>query len=503
MKKNTISKKHETDCLSRQPYIELIKSIILNQSNNPLGYSFAIDGEWGCGKSWVLTELENQLTADNKNKYLVFHYNAWENDFYEEPLVAILSVIISEIEKIYKKEQIIDGINAELAETALVLLKNLAISFANKTLQDKIGIDFKDVVDDFKNIKKAKSKLKNVEKQVDTFFPLKNGIDTIKNQLSEFSKYATIIFIVDELDRCLPEYAIKVLERLHHICNEMPVIQLLAINKKTLTDSIVKVFGKDLFRIEDPKNQEIALRWNEHFADSYLQKFVDVVIPLPNGKLDSRLEVLNGLEKDFEPFTRNDFREGIKVNEEYLANFISYLFSDMERRQQEKIISLTALCHKLTLASGTPLELNSYAILIYEIISCICRYVFHLDKTCTLAAGSEEYYLVFYNGIGTYKNPNLRDNKDLNSKLRDLLSCHAYYNEAYGRRELFSLEIKDTKTFMMAFFYDTNVRNADPVIAGLWRGIYQDKIFLRKFDEIMNMLVIKNPTENKEQPAAY
>lgn len=493
-----------SDYLSRQPYINLLKSIIENQKDNPFGYSFAIDGEWGCGKSWVLDELESQLMAEDKNKYLIFHYNAWENDFYDEPLVAILAVIISEIEKIYKKEQVIDGINAELAESALFLLKNLAISFLNTKFHDKTGIDFKDVADDFKNIKNAKSKLKNVEKQVDNFLPLKNGIETIKNQLSEFSKHATIIFIVDELDRCLPEYAIKVLERLHHIFNEKPVIQLLAINKRTLTDSIVKVFGKDLFKIEKPEDQRFALKWNEYFSDSYLQKFVDVVIPLPNGKLDSKLEVLNGLEKSFEAFTRSDFGgEGINVNEEYLANFISYLFSDMERRQQEKIISLTALCHKLTLASGAPLGLNSYAILIYEIISCICRYVFHIDKTCSLIGGSEEYYLTFFSGIPTYKNPNLRDNKDLNTKLRDLLSCHAYYNEAYSPRQLFPLEIKDTKTFMMAFFCDSNVRNVDPVIDGLWRSINHDKIFLNKFDEIMNMLVIKEATETKDQPAAY
>ena len=45
------------DYLSRQPYLYLLTSIITNQSNNPLGYSFAIDGEWGCGKTWILTRM--------------------------------------------------------------------------------------------------------------------------------------------------------------------------------------------------------------------------------------------------------------------------------------------------------------------------------------------------------------------------------------------------------------------------------------------------------------
>lgn len=78
------------DYLSRQPYLDFLKSIIANQSNIPLGYSFAINGEWGCGKTWILTELECQLSENSDIKYLIFHYNAWENDFYEEPLVEIL-----------------------------------------------------------------------------------------------------------------------------------------------------------------------------------------------------------------------------------------------------------------------------------------------------------------------------------------------------------------------------------------------------------------------------
>ena len=56
-----------TDYLSRQPYLDLLKSIIANQSNNPLGYSFAIDGEWGCGKTWILhlRWQENMLEPGN------------------------------------------------------------------------------------------------------------------------------------------------------------------------------------------------------------------------------------------------------------------------------------------------------------------------------------------------------------------------------------------------------------------------------------------------------
>ena len=473
-----------TDYLSRQPYIDLLKSIIANQRDNPIGYSFAIDGDWGSGKTWILNELETQLD----NSYLIFHYNAWENDFYDEPLVAILSVIISEIEKIYKKKQIVDGINSKLAATSLFLLRNLTISFVNSTVQNKIGIDFRDVVDDLKDIKNAKPELKNIEKQVDTLLPLKKGIETIKKQLSEFSKHAKIVFIVDELDRCLPEYAIKVLERLHHICNDLPVVQILAINKKNLAESICKVFGKTF------SEKENINAWQELFADKYLQKFVDVIIPLPNGKLENKLKVLNGLENNFSPYIiPNNFgQELIKLDENYLTDFISKLMNGVERRLQEKIFKQVLLCHKITLQSGTKYEKDrmTYAILIYEIISCICRYVFQTAATCKLEILDNRYQLNFYRWFNGTRNPERTENKRLNDNLSELFSASVKYSDTPNHQR-FAFEIIDTKTYLMAFFYKQETRSYDSFQNGLWGWIEEEKVFLKKYDEIMNMLVKK------------
>jgi len=39
------------DTLSRQPYLELLKSIIANQCDNPYGNSFTINGKLGWGKT--------------------------------------------------------------------------------------------------------------------------------------------------------------------------------------------------------------------------------------------------------------------------------------------------------------------------------------------------------------------------------------------------------------------------------------------------------------------
>lgn len=50
-----------TDYLSRQSYLDLLKSIITNQRDNPSDYSFTIDGNWSFRKPWRLQELENYM----------------------------------------------------------------------------------------------------------------------------------------------------------------------------------------------------------------------------------------------------------------------------------------------------------------------------------------------------------------------------------------------------------------------------------------------------------
>ena len=51
----------------------------------------------------------------------------------------------------------------------------------------------------------------------DVHFGFNKAMGTLQKSLKEISGEYAIILFVDELDRCLPEYAIKVLERLHHL----------------------------------------------------------------------------------------------------------------------------------------------------------------------------------------------------------------------------------------------------------------------------------------------
>ena len=77
----------------------------------------------------------------------------------------------------------------------------------------------------------------------DTSALLKNS-QLIDELNKEYSKVIIPKVVVDELDRCIPQYAIKVLERLHHIFYGLDnVIVILAIDRRQLEHSVEEMFG--------------------------------------------------------------------------------------------------------------------------------------------------------------------------------------------------------------------------------------------------------------------
>ena len=94
------------DLLGRTQFVELLEMIVSNKVDQRAGCSLAIDGKWGCGKSFILKMLEKKLKGCG---YFVVHYNCWQNDYYEEPLEAILSVLVDALNGLKSSETIQEG----------------------------------------------------------------------------------------------------------------------------------------------------------------------------------------------------------------------------------------------------------------------------------------------------------------------------------------------------------------------------------------------------------
>ena len=248
----------EIDKLNRTAFIDTLEKIIDKKFADFEGFSFAIDGRWGCGKTFIINMLEERI----KQKYLVINYNCWKHDYYEEPVEAIMSVIADRLNEIAAEENPPSFANKK----SFKILAKFMLGTNAELFRAATNIDLQKIIDEGEAAIKNEY-AKTLSKDFESKDPINRAIKSIIFALSMAHCDKKVLFIVDELDRCLPEYAIKVLERLHHVNEGSKFVTLLSINKNELAGSIAKVFGKE----QDYSN----------FADYYLQKFTDTIIPVP------------------------------------------------------------------------------------------------------------------------------------------------------------------------------------------------------------------------------
>lgn len=343
------------DVLKRGDYVEMVRQVIENKIDNKAGYSLAIDGQWGSGKTYVLQMLEKQLEP----RALVFHYNAWERDYYDEPLMALVSVFLEQM----KENRILPEKDdqKEFTDNLIEIIELMG---------DLTGLrQIKGAAKILKFVKKHERQFLS-PKEIDTCLPLTAAVGKLHSALADLSEKRPVVLIVDELDRCLPEYAVKVLERLHHIVGETQIILITAVDASRLAHSIYNVFYGT-----PAKEEEVR-----PFFDKYMTKFADIVIPLPAGKPDAGIgNLLMGLENRYIPF----FYQHTIIGDYFLFSCISQIMEGIPRRDQEKILAQVKLCHELAvnwIKKFTPppeyLQIDSfhYGVLIYEILTAVSIY---------------------------------------------------------------------------------------------------------------------------------
>lgn len=312
------------DLLNRQEFIEQLINITEILSKNRENVCYAINGGWGVGKTYVLEKFEKKLRTNEKdsftlNKYLVFHYNCWQYDYYEEPLIAIVAAILDQID-----EQI-HLISNDKKELFVAILKTIGISVLGKAcsiIAEKSGIDFEKIAEIIKTGDEVATQ-KIIEKyKFDSYFDFKGTLKKLSETIESLAQEQTIVFVVDELDRCLPEYTIKILERLHHIFDSIPNVQVvLAVDKHQLENTITRIYG-----------EKVSLR-------RYLAKFIDFELLLPVG------EISNEVKTVYSNYY-NSFIYG-KSNELDVNSACTIILKGVGIRTCKAILEKSYLCHRL------------------------------------------------------------------------------------------------------------------------------------------------------------
>ncbi len=233
--------------------------------------SIAIDGSWGSGKTFFVNQVKMFLDASNQfiktfnddDKAAIIsewkrlhkgndpeyppqvsvYYDAWENDSDNDPVLSLVYAILKSVDTDFSVPD-----DAAFVKTAANIIELFT------------GRNWSNLISDFRGKKPLDElrKSKNVETEVKEF------LDSILQERGD-----RLVVFIDELDRCNPSYAVRLLERIKHYFSNDRITFVFSINTSELQHTIKRYYG-DKFN-----------------ACRYLDRFFDLRMSLPPVNLES------------------------------------------------------------------------------------------------------------------------------------------------------------------------------------------------------------------------
>lgn len=291
-------------------------------------FVIGIFGEWGTGKTSLMKLMDKYLRKQYPGTITVW-FNAWRFEKEEHPIVPLIATVIRELERNA-------GVLQKLGKTGKSLINSLravAYGFSAKSKVSMPGFaEFeaafvaKDMID--RADKFSSDPLLDKSLYYDAFELLS------KVKMGEKAK---IVILIDDLDRCFPDMAIKLLESIKLVFGQHGFVFVLGVAR-----SVIEGYLKHRYEIE------YGLSGFE--GHSYLDKIVQLPFYIPShvARMDKFIDSL--LEK-IEPENKQVLKEILPVvstvsasNPRTTIRFINNIIIDWsiskslsEQKQSEEI----------------------------------------------------------------------------------------------------------------------------------------------------------------------
>ncbi len=263
----------EKDIFHRKPFAEELSNFISNVNEE---FVIALDAPWGEGKTTFVKMWRGMLIAKGVKS---IYFDAYKNDFLDDPFLALTGEVYSLLDDKNNKE-VKEEFKAK-AVTAIKIIGKAGIRVGIRAIT--AGVLDETVLEDTgaeKEITDVSDKY--ISDRLDELERDKASIEEFRVVLSKaaetISDKKKIIFIIDELDRCKPSFALDLLEKIKHIFSIPGITFVLVMNREQMNEVIKSRYG---IGIDSAR---------------YLQKFVHVwsVLPkLTNGHTSDTKTYLN------------------------------------------------------------------------------------------------------------------------------------------------------------------------------------------------------------------
>ena len=212
----------------------------------------ALDGRWVAGKTFFLRLWERELRADG---YPTIYLNAFSEDYSADAFGAIAGAILSsysEFEVADTKERA--EFRRKAANVARIVARGVATSAVKGVTAgivdlDRLGNVADAVAEELGELTVAQieAHLEAKSKEADTLADFQRALSELPRLISTKNPRMKeqLVFVIDELDRCRPSFALDLLEAIKHFFGVNHVNFVVGANIDALAKSVDKAYGYD------------------------------------------------------------------------------------------------------------------------------------------------------------------------------------------------------------------------------------------------------------------
>lgn len=215
---------------------------LLNTFENSVGpVSIRLNAAYGTGKTTFLNQLRDKA---DKNKFVVLYYNAWEEEISLDARSSLCLAILKEIEK-NSPEKKIDTKIASFQKVILPIIAKAGINALSRFLlgDHKALLEAFDAAEIGNTIADAlKGGFKEAEQSRLQIHQIREALRKLITALGD----KKILILIDELDRCRPDFAIEVLETIKHFFSIEKIFALVGVDENVLHSIIEKRYGSSI-----------------------------------------------------------------------------------------------------------------------------------------------------------------------------------------------------------------------------------------------------------------
>ena len=260
---------YRNDALGRKQVVDFLAGLI---GRAPGPFVLALDSPWGSGKTTLVKLLQAEL---QRQTFQCVYFNAWQVDYVTDPLVALVSSIdridlaAGEPASSFKKHlKTVRKVTSLVAKRSVVVATK-ALTAGLLDLDDEIETAVSALASET-----AGDLVELFQKERELLKKFRSELQAAIDELPRAGKKATLVFFIDELDRCRPTFAIELLERVKHLFDVPNIVFVLSIDKGQLEASTAAVYGDGINAAE------------------YLRRFIDLEFGIPRAETKAFVEAL-------------------------------------------------------------------------------------------------------------------------------------------------------------------------------------------------------------------